>query len=56
MNSKRIGIVILIMISAQAISAVVCWLFFKEFYIVPTFIGSLFPALLYLKQNKESNI
>jgi hypothetical protein len=53
MNSKKIGIVILILISGQVISAIVCWLFFKEFYVVPTFIGSLFPALMYLRQNKE---
>ncbi len=52
MNTKKIGIVILILIISQVISGIVCWLFFKEFYVVPTIIGSLFPVLMYLKQNK----
>lgn len=54
MNSKKLKIIVLILLLSQLISAGVCYFLFGEFYIISTFLGSLIPIFMYLNQTKNS--
>ena len=49
MLGKKFAVVLFVLLVAQGLSAGICWLMFKEVFVIPTLAGSLLPAVFYLK-------